>query len=109
MIYSSNDDCWQSSDDEPETTTTINESADLSAAVAKANAGTERRRRLKQELRRAKLVGALHPVWKFYRVYVNTRCRAEVHGHVAHEPLHHVNTNLHGHRGAYTEIKNQIT
>ena len=74
MSSSSSDGGSQSSDvDEPETTTTTNQSAALSSAVAKANEATEQRNRLKTELRRAKLAGGTHKVWKYYMVYVNTK------------------------------------
>ena len=113
--------------DEPDTTTTTNQSASLSSAVAKANEATEQRNRLKTELRKAKPDGGTHKVWKYYIVYVNTKykdlaicllCdRAE--RYTAAERkfkdmsptnlMHHLNTNLPGHRDAYNGVKRLIT
>ena len=125
---SSGDGGSQSSDvDEPETTSTTNQSAALSSAVAKANEATEQRNRLKTELRRAKLAGGTHKVGKYYMVYVNAKykdlaicllCdRAE--RYTAAERkfkdmsptnlMHHLNTNLPGHRDAYNDVKRLIT
>ena len=125
---SSRDGGSQSSEvDEPETTTTTNQSAALSSAVAKANEATEQRNRLKTELRRAKPAGGTHKVWEYYVVYVNTKykdlaiclwCdRAE--RYTAAERkfkdmsptnlMHHLNTNLPGHRDAYNDVKRLIT
>ena len=128
MSSSSRDGGSQSSDvDKPETTTTTNQSAALSSAVAKANEATEQSNRLKTELRRAKPIGTTHKVWKYYMVYVNTKykdlaicllCdRAE--RYTAAERkfkdmsptnlMHHLNTNLPGHRDAYNDVKRLIT
>ena len=125
---SSSDDGSQSSDvDEPETTTTTNQSAALSSTVAEANEATEQSNRLKTELRRAKPAGGTHKVWKYYIIYVNTKyndlaifllCdRAE--RYTAAERkfkdmsptnlMHHLNTNLPGHRDAYNDVKRLIT
>ena len=125
---SSSDGGSQSGDvDEPETTTTTNQSAALSSAVAKASEATEQRNRLKTELRRAKPAGGNHKVWEYYMVYVNTKykdiaicllCdRAERYTAAERKfkdmsptnPLHHLNTNLPGHRDAYNDVKRLIT
>ena len=126
---SSSDGGSQSSDvDEPETTTTTtNQSAALTSAVAKANEATEQRNRLKTELRKAKPDGGTHKVWKYYMVYVNTKykdlaicllCdRAERYtaaerkfkGMSPTNLMHHLNTNLPGHRDAYNDVKRLIT
>ena len=94
--------------------------------MAKANEATEQRNRLKTELRRAKPAGGTHKVWKYYMVYVNTKykdlaiCllydRAE--RYTAAEQkfkdmsptslMHHLNTNLPGHREAYNDVKQLI-
>ena len=95
--------------------------------MAKANEATEQRNRLKTELRKAKPDGGTHKVWKYYMVYVNTKykdlaiflvCdRAE--RYTAAERkfkdmsptnlMHHLNTNLPGHRDAYNDVKRLIT
>ncbi|CAM9815552.1 unnamed protein product, partial [Ascophyllum nodosum] len=115
-----------SSSDDPGTTTTTNQSAALSSAVAKDNKATEQRNRLKTELRRAKPAAGTHKVWKYYMVYVNTkykdlaicllwdraeRCTAAERKFKDMSPanfMHHLNTNLPGHRDAYNDVKRLI-
>ena len=113
--------------DEPETTTTTNQSAALSSAVAKANEATEQRNRLKTELRKAKPDGGTHKVWKYYIVYVNnnykdlaicllcdraeryTAAERKFKDMLPTNLMHHLSTNLPGHRDAYNDVKRLIT
>ena len=95
--------------------------------MAKANEATEQRNRLKTELTRAKTAGGTHNVWKYYMVYVNTKykdlaicllCDRAERGTAAERKfkdmsptnlMHHLNTNLPGHRDAYNDVKRLIT